>query len=378
MSKKLAIIGAGPGGLFAAKEAAQLGLSVTVFEKGQIGEHIFCAEGFVDVLKLLPPPAKGVCFPINQLLITVKEQFTIDVSRLNLWMLDRQTWQQALAREAIDCGCEIIEQHPITPDRLRKMTKEYDWIIDGSGARPVSAAAFDLPDIRKAVAAQCTLEGDFSSLKGKLKIALDPQYTGYGWIFPKSDTEANVGLGWFGKRRKGLRLKDALEAFLQKEGLAHYTIVKRGSGLIPIQCRERIVVGNTFLIGDAAGLGSPLHGGGVDTACISGILAARAAAADKPAWYEQEVQKLIGIRLKLEQKVLDLWEASDFATLNRYAALAFTEQGAPSFWKKVRVPETVVLHSILSGLLRADWETGISLDDFPLMAKVILRIAMAL
>lgn len=378
MSKKLAVIGAGPGGLFAAKEAAELGMSVTVFEKGKVGEQIFCAEGFVDVLKLLPQPVAGVSFPIHRLLITVKEQFTIDVSRLNLWMIDRQIWQQAMARKAIDCGCEIIEQHPITPERLREMTREYDWIIDGSGARPVSIAAFDLPDIRKAVAAQCTLKGDFSSLKGKLKIALDPQYTGYGWIFPKSDNVANVGLGWFGKRKQGLRLKDALDAFLAKEGLDRYIVVKRGSGLIPIQCREKLVVQNTFLIGDAAGLASPLHGGGVDTACISGILAARAAAAGDPSWYEQEVQKLLIARLKLEQKVLDLWEATNFDTLNHYAALAFTEQGVPSFWKKLRVPETVVLHSILSGLLRADWEKGIILDDFPFLAKVILKIAMAL
>lgn len=378
MGKKLAVIGAGPGGLFAAKEAATLGLSVTVFEKGKIGENIACAEGFVDLLKLLPQPVAGICFPVDRLLITVKDQFDVDCTRLNLWMLDRRIWQQALAREAMARGCEVLEQHPITPDRLHELKKEYDWVIDASGARAVSAAAFRLSNLRKAVAAQYTLEGDFSNLAGKLKIVvLDAPCSGYGWVFPKSGTQANVGLGWFGKKKEALRIKGELETFLRKEGLDRYRVVRRSAGLIPIRPREKTVVDNVILIGDAAGFGSPLHGGGIDTACISGILAAKAAFADDPNWYEQSVHKLIGLRLKLEQKVLDLWEASDFEALNRYAASALAEDGTQSSWRKMLVPEAVVLRSILSGLIRGDWEKGIILDDLPVVAKVVLKAALA-
>lgn len=377
MGKKVAVIGAGPGGLFAAKEAASLGLSVTVFEKGKVGENIFCAEGFVDVLKLLPPPAAGMLFPINEILITVKDQFRVDCSRLNLWMLDRHTWQRALAEEAAAQGCEIIEECPVTPERLPELMKEFDWVIDGSGVKALAAAAFQLPEIRQAVTAQYTLEGDFAALVGKLKVVLDARCSGYAWIFPKSETLANVGLGWFGSKLKGLRIKEELDLFLQRENLSHCQIVKRAGGPIPIMRREKIVIDNVMLIGDAAGFGSPLHGGGIDTACISGILAARAAAAGDPSVYEKAVQKLVGKRLKLEQKILDLWEKTDFDTLNRYAAAAFTETGSQPSWKKFMVPEAVVLRSILAGSLRADWEKGIILDDLPLMAKMILKTALA-
>lgn len=78
------------------------------------------------------------------------------------------------------------------------------------------------------------------------------------------------------------------------------------------------------------------------------------------------------MRLNLEQKILDLWEATDFETLNRYAALAFGEKNGLGFWKKILVPEAAVLGSLLSGQLRADWEKGIILDDLPLMVKMIL------
>lgn len=376
MGKKLAVIGAGPGGLLAAKEAAALGLSVTVFEKGKIGERIYCAEGFVDVLKILPPPETGMLFPVDQVLITVKDEFVIDCSQLNLWMLDRKTWQEGLAEEARKQGCEIIEDHPITPQALGEIAKEYDWVIDASGANAVTAQAFGLPKVRKALTAQYTLEGDFSKYIGKLKAVLDPRYCGYAWVFPKGDTIANVGLGWFGKRKEGLHLKKELDAFLEKEGLADYKIIKRAGGSIPIEPRENMVVENIFLIGDAAGFGSPLHGGGVDTAGISGILAARAAARDNPLWYEQEVYKLVIKRLKLERMILDLWEASEFETLNRYAAVAFSEKTHQS-WKKYIVPEAIVLRSILSGKLHAQWDKGIIVDDLPLMAKMILKAALA-
>ncbi|NLP36485.1 MAG: NAD(P)/FAD-dependent oxidoreductase [Firmicutes bacterium] len=377
MGKKLAVIGAGPGGLFAAKEAAALGFSVTVFEKRKVGEQIFCAEGFVDVLKLLPPPVTGMLFPVDEVLITVKDQFTVNTSRLNLWMLDRQLWQQGLAEEAIAGGCEIIEEYPITPQQLQKMQAEFDWIIDASGVKAVSAKAFQLPEIRQATTAQYTLEGDFSALAGKLKVVLDSRCSGYAWIFPKSNSVANVGLGWFGSKLKGLRIKEELDLFLQRENLAHYKIIKHAGGPIPIVCREDIVKENVLLIGDAAGFGSPLHGGGVDTACISGILAARAAAAGAPDRYEKEAHRLIIKRLKLEQKILDLWEKTDFDTLNRYAASAFVEDSTQSSWKKFMVPEAIVLRSILGGRLRADWEQGIILDDLPLMARMIFKAALA-
>jgi flavin-dependent dehydrogenase len=41
---KLAIIGAGPGGLYAALAAAGQGLQVDLWEKGRVGEGIVCGE----------------------------------------------------------------------------------------------------------------------------------------------------------------------------------------------------------------------------------------------------------------------------------------------------------------------------------------------
>lgn len=374
--KKMAVIGGGPGGLYAAKEAAALGLSVTVFEKSKIGDNFFCAEGFVDILKLLGQPAAGVCFPINEILITVVDSFRVDSSRLNLWMIDRKTWQQSLAEEAAAAGCEILENRKISPAELPSLMREYDWVIDASGVNAVSATAFKLPKIRTAATAQYTLEGDFSRYLGKLKVTLSPDYCGYSWIFPKSERVANVGVGWFGKKRKNVRIKAELDKFLQNERLANFKVLKKTGGPIPIARRQELIIGNLMLVGDAAGFVSPLHGGGIDTACISGILAARAAAADNPAAYRENSVKILETRLQLEQKVLDLWEATSLEKLNDYAASAFADEELKAkrpLWRKIFVPEAVLLKSVLGGRLRADWERGLILDDLPLTARIIIK-----
>jgi len=65
MQKPIAIIGGGPGGLSAAIKAGELGLKVVLFEKGQIGSGIKCAEGFINTLSILERPEDGVLFIVS-------------------------------------------------------------------------------------------------------------------------------------------------------------------------------------------------------------------------------------------------------------------------------------------------------------------------
>jgi flavin-dependent dehydrogenase len=66
MQKRIAIIGGGPGGLSAAVKAAESGFEVHLFEKGEIGSGIMCAEGFIDTLGVLNKPAVGVLFKVER------------------------------------------------------------------------------------------------------------------------------------------------------------------------------------------------------------------------------------------------------------------------------------------------------------------------
>jgi digeranylgeranylglycerophospholipid reductase len=380
MVKNLAIIGAGPGGLFAAKEATLRGLSVTVFNKGRVGEGFSCAEGFFDVLKLLDPPVAGVCFKVQEAYLTVIDTFAVDCSKLNMWMIDRAVWQKHLANEVAQLGCEIIENRPLKPEEFSRLERNYDWVIDASGFSPLSQKVFNLEAVRFGITAQNTLEGDFTEFVGKVKIAADRRFCGYSWIFPKGSSTANVGVGWFGNRQRGLRIGEVLQEVLQNEGLETYKVLKSVGGPIPVVRRKKLIFGKTLLVGDAAGFASPLHGGGIDTACISGKLAAKAIAANDPQLYEKNIETVIGMRLNLEHKIKAVWEQMDLKAQNQFLAfnLGKEEEGLSlRSFKRTVTQEAAIFQYIAGGQLRANWNQGLILDDLPFLAKVLIRKIMA-
>jgi digeranylgeranylglycerophospholipid reductase len=313
---------------------------------------------------------------VTEVLFTVKDTFRVDCSSLNLWIIDRAEWQKGLAEEARRMGCVILERTPVSTGDLDALEKEFSWVVDASGATgPVRKEG--ALNGRFALTAQYTLSGDFSSLYGRVKAVVEPHYCGYYWIFPKSTKLANVGVGWFGKRESGIRLHQELQRILKKEGLDNYTVLKKSGGPIPVRRRPRLVTGKTLIIGDAAGLASPLHGGGIDTACISGILAARAAAAGDPDCYEHAIKKLLDTRLQLEQKVLDAWEKLDLDELNELMAMGFG-RGPGRFARLLKyrgtlLQEAAILRYVAGGHIRADWDGGLNLDQLPAIARLLFK-----
>ncbi|MBS4031790.1 MAG: NAD(P)/FAD-dependent oxidoreductase [Clostridiales bacterium] len=376
--KSVAVVGAGPGGLYAAREAASLGLAVDVFDKDAVGENISCAEGFFDLLKLLAPPPASVCYQVSEIVVTVIDTFTIDCSHLNFWIINRSEWQKSLANEITRLGCNIFEQTNITPEQFFRIRQEYKWVIDASGTFPVSGQREYSAD-SFAHTAQYTLAGDFSALGGKIKVVAEPEYCGYYWIFPKSIDSANVGVGWFGSRRKNLQIHRELKRILKQEELSEFAILKKCGGPIPVKRKKELLLGNTLLVGNAAGLASPLHGGGIDTACISGILAGRAIAEGRPREYPRRVEKILGKRLVLEKKILELYEELGHSQLNEHLAFLFH-----SGYKASRTlgnqfalkKEAKIIRFLLDGKLSADFKTGLNLNQLPLFARLMLRKAM--
>lgn len=332
----LAVIGAGPAGLYAAREAASLGLEVTVFEKHRVGERINCAEGFFDLLHLLDPPQHESCYRIKELEIEMVDRFRVDCSAMNLWMVDRAQWQKSLAEAAKRAGVKIYENRPVPAGEIEALKKSFDWVIQAGGVKNYRCNA---PG-QLAHTAQYTLEGDFSRQFGRIRIVIEPHYIGYYWIFPKSPGLANVGIGRFAKKAGfSFAVGEELRRVLAREGLAGYKVVKKSGGPIPVAQAEVLTEDNMLLVGDAAGLASPLHGGGIDTACISGILAARAVAAGDPALYAAKIRQVLADRLKMEQAVFNAWRDLSYEEVNDLLAIALGSGSTrlKKLWKQRRL-----------------------------------------
>ncbi|GAB6271413.1 MAG: NAD(P)/FAD-dependent oxidoreductase [Smithellaceae bacterium] len=323
---KLAIIGAGPGGLYAALAAAGKDIQADLFEKRKVGEGIVCGECIFDSLGIMARPGDGLLHPVDELVLKGHREYAFPLSRhRKLWMLDRQTWQRDLARRAKNLGVRIHENIRITRAQLERMQKEYDWILDASGAPSVTSRLYSFTGHyfqEYLLAHQLVLASDFRALWPRIKIVFFPNLPAkyqpaYYWVFPKNAGRANVGVvctvrGILNRDRPDIKklLADALSA----EGLTDAVVLERGGGIAASRMLTNLVYGNLILVGDAAGLTSALHGGGIDLACLSGTLAVDAVTGghEGVAAYQEKLTRYMQDKLALERITIQKMRALNF------------------------------------------------------------------
>ena len=310
----IAIIGGGPGGLSAAIKAAELGLEVHLFEKGEIGSGIKCAEGFIDTLGVLRKPVAGVLFKVGRVnFFNGRAHYVNLPENLGLWMIDRATWQKSLAKRAASLGVDIRENCPIDKEQLSRMMGDYGYVIDASGAPSLTSKVYGfLSDYTKnaTLLAQYAVEGDFSFVgPNTILVGYERRYIGYYYVFPKGPDIANVGVGRFNhaKKNRGVRLKRELDRLLSHLGLRDYRILNRFSSFTPSIGITQLVWENVLLVGDAAALCSPLHGGGMDMACLSGRMAAELIASNQVDRYPQRLWHMVKKKFIMERRTGHLW-----------------------------------------------------------------------
>ncbi len=316
---RLAIIGGGPGGLTAALEALRCGHQVTLFEKGFIGEDIRCGECLFDSFGLLNKPSVDIAKRVERLIFKIDREYNRELNTFErLWMVDRKKWQLGMAKEAINLGLKLCEQSPVNSNKLQEISRKFDYVIDASGAPSVTSVRYGFfKEYLKNcyVGKQHVMQGDFSNYNGALKIGFLPNTYGYYWIFPKSENLANIGVGLqIEELKSGKSLKTLLNTILLMENLHNMTIEKTVAGILPTKLVSKLVYDNIVLVGEATGLTSPLHGEGIDLACISGKLAVNSILKDDQGvmQYEVKLRELVDAKWHKEQRIADYWQSLSF------------------------------------------------------------------
>ncbi|MEI6286635.1 MAG: NAD(P)/FAD-dependent oxidoreductase [Bacillota bacterium] len=333
---KIAIIGGGPAGLYAAQTAAAGGAETTLFEKRQVGDGIVCGECIFDFYGLLQPPRQGFLYKVETFIVHAQNTYSKAVAKYNrLWMIDRSIWQRGLADEAIQLGVNIQENSAISPMKLRELSQEYDFVIDCSGAPSITSQAFGFYSeyLEKFnVACQYELTGDFSKFDKSILIGFLPDIPsenmpGYYWIFPKDGRRANVGVGYrIDSHGKTVDLWKKLAEVIRLENLQDMEIAHKGGGFLPISRPGKLVYDNILLAGDAAGLTSEFSGEGIDLACISGKLAAQAIIDGDVTGYEQKLNQLLADKLALEKTISSFFQLSNLSDIDRLVDAVFNKK----------------------------------------------------
>lgn len=311
----IAIIGGGPAGLSAAIQLSKNVKNVTLYEAFSIGENIICAEGFFDFYGDLDIDLP-LAMKISKIIVQDDENIEINLPKSSkFFTFDRANWQKQLKQTALSQGVILKENIKVDKSLLIELQKNNDYVIDATGVKGASHFMFSKKDVsnyRKGLMPtyQYTLKGDFSDCEGCIKVIILNKPAGYYWFFPKTVDEkitlANVGVGFLAKSAKIPNLKTLLNELIHKEKLAKFEIVSKKSSPIPTRRFKNYKINNIILTGDSLGLCSPLHGGGIDTAYLSGIFVAQSIIKNDFSIYENFLKKLDKRFLK-EKIIVTLW-----------------------------------------------------------------------
>jgi len=288
----VAVIGAGPGGATASRYLAKRGLKVCMIDKDCFPRDKPCGGGFSEGLldefpylrrrqeEFLKGVAKvGVLHSPNRKIVL---RGTVDMA-----VTLRTDFDNVLFESAIEEGAQSLVGMRTKSIRFHD---EYVEVVL-KGVEPIKARVIVGADgVSSMVARETGLNRRWpSKMITACRVAEVPaknneiidRYSenldyhfyanlgglpGYGWIFPKRDT-INIGLGIVGTHARGLpRVFDAFVRYLKNEKLlmkdadvssARGALVPTGGPL------SKSYVDRCILLGDSAGMVSPLTGGGI-------------------------------------------------------------------------------------------------------------------
>ncbi len=307
------VVGAGPAGSVAAREAAVAGARVVLVDRRpRVGKPARCA-GF------LPAAAarklEFVQLPVLQQIETMEVR-TPGGSRLRLnspgFIVERELLDRRLAAAAADAGALLITGCRARPDGAgadcrraggEGLRIDAPVIVGADGPLSPTALAAGFKRQKCVRAAQVTLDPGGGGRA--LEIFHEPVFSGgYGWFFPAGDS-CRVGVAVDGA--SGITAPEAIKYLLGRVSgrlPRGRRLLATTGGLVPVSGKVSPGRGNIILAGDAAGLCHPLTGAGIAAALESGAMAgaaaAGAAAGDTGALerYRRELAEIYGSALE--------------------------------------------------------------------------------
>lgn len=295
------VIGAGPAGSMAAHDIAEAGHRVLLLEKHKKpGRPLCCAEGvsrpsFENIMPARPEWVKAY---ISRVKVIAPSGDTADFIHPDAgYILDRTVFDYDLAMQAKDAGATLAcETIGLMLNRNNGLFESLDILMPGGKTETVSAAVFIAADgveskiarlagIDNTIKAE-TIEAllqyrveDIEIAPGTIEFYVGNEIAprGYVWVFPKSENNANIGLGISNALKKGLETGKYLDNFL-KNRFSRYKVTETFCGLVPRYLgQEMFRKDNLLVVGDAARAVDSLSGAGIINALLSGQYAARAA-----------------------------------------------------------------------------------------------------
>lgn len=278
MSYDVVIAGGSVAGLFCAREIARAGHSVLVIEEDfEVGTPEHCgglvsASGLEDLGII--PSTKTMDSQIQKAQLCSPSGTTLDINakKQNVIVINRRELDKQIAHQAQKNGAEIRVKTSLKETKQNQAvtsagTFDYKILVDARGVSSI----IQKDRTGTLQSAQYEIYADWIQ-KGLVEVNFDSEkYPGFfSWVIPAAN-----GIGKVGVAGRGINAIQTIEKFLESKG-RHSTIRKVFAPIWVNGPISDFVVGNTVIIGDAAGQSKPTTAGGIYSCGVGGILAGKA------------------------------------------------------------------------------------------------------
>jgi geranylgeranyl reductase family protein len=304
------VVGAGTAGCLAAKTIAESGLKVCIVEKKkreEIGEKVCgdaLGEHHLKTLGLEKPTGGELEAKIDGIKIYSPDEntvFTIADKDFVGYLLNRRLFGQWLLKKATDKGAvlldnmnfraPIIEKGAVVGLTAKNMKTGH---VTEMRSKVVVDASGYFGMVRKQLPPEMGIDRDIANedveacyreirqLKQEnentnfCEIYLNQSQSpgGYIWIFPKGGARVNVGLGICMRGNYPNPKTQLYNTAFKKPIFEGSLVLAAGSWFDPVRRPlDNMVSNGVMLVGDAASLVNPIHGGGIGPSMLSGYFA---------------------------------------------------------------------------------------------------------
>jgi geranylgeranyl reductase family protein len=288
---KVAILGGGPSGAFAAERLASAGIQTVVFDEKLAWEKP-CGGGLTwkaysqyPFLQDNDTPKKVITETVLAAPKSVSVKLALDRPLL---IYSRYDLNGMLLDRAQRAGAQLEKTRVLNIDRTgngwnlrtKSGTLNADYCILATGARnPLREFGTELTSGDAMTALGYYVPGD----RHQIDIQFLPKLDGYIWVFPRC---GHLSVGICGKGETAAALRARLERYMSDQGIS-----KDGATFYshllpcldtPAWKRNRVAGDGWMAVGDAAGLVDPITGEGLYYAMRSADLATQAILSESP------------------------------------------------------------------------------------------------
>jgi geranylgeranyl reductase family protein len=359
----IAVVGAGPGGSFAAKASAEMGYKTLLLDKEQIsenGRYKACGGAIAwELVEEIDYPEDKIARVIESLELhhVDGESFSKKGRGAVIW---RSTFDKFITDMAIKSGATFKEKemligiekkNDIYSIRTKKDNYSAKYIIAADGVTSSTLKLLKWPYFEKEnliltiTKEMKTTNSYINKILGSDTVHLffgikNLIEIGYAWLFPKAET---ITVGWGNQINLIKNSRIEFDKFVSlpfvKTALKDSNLEIFKPHLIPVGLRPKLYDDNVFAVGDAGGIVDPISGKGIPYAMMSGQFAIEAINTGE----KREKQYKLGAIYKksLDRKFLKILkakrEARDRIFQNDESLKKFL-----SLWEKYRSSQIVM------------------------------------